>query len=97
MSFVVLPSFEVEAEHLDAFLEEARADATQSLATEPGCRQFDVIVDRQATPIRVLFYEVYDDRAAFERHLQTPHLARFRASLHLCRPGPVQHLERILP
>ena len=26
----------------------------------------------------VLFYEVYDSRAAFDAHLQTPHLARFR-------------------
>ena len=26
----------------------------------------------------MVFYEVYDSRAAFEAHLETPHLARFR-------------------
>ena len=33
---------------------------------------------RWKVPHQVLFYEVYDSRAAFEAHLQTPHLARFR-------------------
>ena len=68
MSFVVLPSFEVEEANLDAFLAAARADAAQSLANEAGCLQFDVFVDRAAHPTRVMFYEVYADRAAFDAH-----------------------------
>jgi quinol monooxygenase YgiN len=48
------------------------------VADEPGCRAFDVAV-RQDAPEIVVFYEVYDDRAAFDVHLKTPHLARFRA------------------
>ena len=32
----------------------------------------------EEAPLHVLFYEVYDSRAAFDAHLQTPHLARFR-------------------
>ncbi|SEO17307.1 putative quinol monooxygenase [Palleronia pelagia] len=97
MSYVVLPSFEVEDDKLDAFLAAARADATQSVATEPGCRQFDVCVDRSTSPARVTFYEVYDDRAAFDAHLETPHLAAFKESLHLCTEGPVYFLERVAP
>ena len=44
---------------------------------EPGCRQFDVTLDREQ-PNRVVLYEVYEDEAAFEVHLQMPHLATFR-------------------
>jgi quinol monooxygenase YgiN len=97
MSFVVLPSFEVEEANLDAFLAAARADAAQSLANEAGCLQFDVFVDRAAHPTRVMFFEVYADRAAFDAHLETPHLAAFRDSLHLCAEGPVQFFDRVAP
>ncbi|QLH17023.1 antibiotic biosynthesis monooxygenase (plasmid) [Paracoccus pantotrophus] len=97
MSYVVLPSFEVEEDDLQAFLTAARADAAASLANEPGCLQFDIAVDRTASPVRVIFYEVYADRAAFDRHLETPHLAAFRGSLHLCHEGPVQFFERAGP
>lgn len=97
MSFVVLPVFEVEEGNLDAFLEAARADASASLSSEPGCLQFDIAVDRSTSPVRVAFYEVYADRAAFDRHLETPHLEAFRASLHLCNEGPVQFFERVVP
>jgi quinol monooxygenase YgiN len=31
-----------------------------------------------------MFYEVYDDQAAFDAHLATPHLARFRAGFPDC-------------
>ncbi len=75
--FCVIPEFRVKPGCLDAFLALAREDARQSLATEPGCRRFDVTV-LEGAPGHVLFYEVYDDRAAFDAHLATPHLARFR-------------------
>jgi quinol monooxygenase YgiN len=76
-AFVVIPEFVVKPDCLDAFLALARDDASHSLADEPGCRQFDV-VQMEGAPCHVLFYEVYDSRAAFDAHLRTPHLARFR-------------------
>jgi quinol monooxygenase YgiN len=97
MSYVVLPQFDVTAENLEAFLEAARDDATNSVALEPGCHQFDVFVDRDATPVKVMFYEVYESRAAFEAHLETPHLARFRQALSLVSEGPVGFFERVAP
>ena len=33
---------------------------------------------RPETGNNVVFYEVYDDRQAFDDHLKTPHLDRFR-------------------
>ena len=97
MNYVVLPSFDVQEGNLEAFLTAARADAAASLADEPDCLQFDIAVDRAASPVCVVFYEVYTDRAAFERHLEMPHLAAFRDSLHLCSERPVQFLERVEP
>jgi quinol monooxygenase YgiN len=76
---VIVAEFEVRPEGLERFLELAKTDASQSVAKEPGCHQFDVTVDRAAN--RVLLYEVYDDQAAFDGHLQTPHLAAFRAGI----------------
>ena len=76
-AFVVIPEFVVKPDCIDAFLALAQDDASHSVADEPGCRQFDV-VQMEGAPHQVLFYEVYDSRAAFEAHLQTPHLARFR-------------------
>ncbi|CAM3414951.1 putative quinol monooxygenase [Paracoccus nototheniae] len=95
MSDEVLPSFEVGGGNLDAFLKAAEADATASLADEPGCLQFDITADRTSPPVRVIFTEVYTDRDAFDRHLETPHLAAFRDSQNLCTEGPVQFLDRV--
>lgn len=97
MSYVVVPSFSVLPGQLDAFLDAARADATRSVADEAGCLQFDVLVNRDATPVEVMFYEIYADRAAFEAHLKTPHLAAFRTALDLCEQGPVRIFERVVP
>lgn len=95
MTFVVIAEFNVIPGKLDTFIEAAADDARHSLADEPGCRQFDVVTvaedpdapDGARTSVAsdgartdVLFYEVYDDRAAFDAHLATPHLARFRAA-----------------
>jgi quinol monooxygenase YgiN len=78
--FVIIAEFEVKADRLEAFLDLARTDAMKSVANEPGCRQFDVTLDREQ-PNRVVLYEVYDDEAAFDAHLATPHLKAFRAGI----------------
>jgi quinol monooxygenase YgiN len=76
-AFVVVAEFEVRPDAIDAFLEAAIADASASVANEPGCRQFDVTRSSEQ-PNRVLLYEVYDSAAAFDAHLETPHLKTFR-------------------
>lgn len=75
--FVVVAEFEVKPDKVEAFLAAALDDAQHSVADEPGCRQFDVIRP-DGSDTAVIFYEVYDSRAAFDRHLETPHLTRFR-------------------
>jgi quinol monooxygenase YgiN len=76
-AFVIVAEFEVRPEAIDALLEAAVADASASVANEPGCRQFDVTRSSEQ-PNRVLLYEVYDSQAAFDAHLEMPHLKTFR-------------------
>ncbi|KQT61864.1 MULTISPECIES: putative quinol monooxygenase [unclassified Aureimonas] len=78
-SFVVVAEFRVKPESMEAFLGAASDDARHSIADEPGCRQFDVVA-MEGEANSVVFYEVYDDRAAFDRHLETLHLKRFQAA-----------------
>lgn len=78
-AFVVIAEFRVKPGRMDAFLEAAHDDARHSVAHERGCRQFDVVLVQGEDDV-VLFYEIYDDRDAFDHHLTTAHLKRFQAA-----------------
>lgn len=54
-----------------------RENAARSVADEPGCHRFDVC-ETEGPPGRFFLYELYEDRAAFDAHLATPHYAVFR-------------------
>lgn len=73
---VVFVRFEIEPGRRDEFLPMIEASAASSLADEPGCRRFDVVLPNDEPDV-VLLYEVYDDAASLTRHQQTPHYARF--------------------
>ncbi|MES2977393.1 MAG: putative quinol monooxygenase [Pseudomonadota bacterium] len=95
-TFVVIAEFMVKEGMLESFLAHAFDDSQNSLAQEPGCLQFDVL----RTPDHangVLFYEVYQSRQAFDEHLKTAHVDRFRAILaeHVQAERPVRTLERL--
>jgi quinol monooxygenase YgiN len=45
---------------------------------EPGCKQFDVLVD-PGDKTKVMLYEVYNDDKAFEAHQATPHFKKYLA------------------
>ncbi|MGI4956873.1 MAG: putative quinol monooxygenase [Janthinobacterium lividum] len=76
-AFVVIAEFRVKPGMVDAFVALARIDANGSVANETGCRSFETLVTEDDPELLVL-HEVYDDRAAFELHLQQPHYFTFR-------------------
>ena len=78
--YVVTVLFKVSAASADTFLARLHRQASDSLAVEPGCRRFDVCTDPDA-PQRVFLYEIYDDRAAFEAHLESDHFKAFDADV----------------
>lgn len=72
--FVLVVEFRIHAEAIAEFDAAIVENARASLATEPGCRQFDVCRD-PTDPALFFLYEVYDDEAAFQAHLRTAHFA----------------------
>jgi quinol monooxygenase YgiN len=78
-SHVVIAELAVSRERLGDFVALARSFASECLDREPGCRQFQV-VQLDTTPDHVLFFEVYDDIAAFNVHGASDHLVRFKAA-----------------
>ena len=69
--------FRIAAGQIDAFAQAIAENARLSL-DEPGCRQFDVCRD-PADPALFFLYELYDDQAAIEAHLQAAHFLRMNA------------------
>lgn len=51
------------------FLKVMREHARLTLAEEPGCQRFDVL-EPEGEDDRILLYELYVDRAAYETHRQ---------------------------
>ena len=71
--------FRIKPQHVEAFDVAIRANARASLDTEPGCRQFDVCRD-PADAALFFLYELYDDEAAIQAHLQSPHFLQMNAA-----------------
>lgn len=73
--YAVTVSFNLEKGRREDFLPLMVENARQSLL-EPACRQFDVCSDPEQ-PDTVFLYEIYDDLAGFETHLDTAHFKDF--------------------
>lgn len=78
--YAVTVTFTIAPDRMQDFLPLMLANAETSLADEPGCRQFDVCTDPDL-PDQLFLYEIYDDRAAFDAHLQSDHFRSFDAQV----------------
>jgi quinol monooxygenase YgiN len=93
--FVILVDFRIKPGQMAAFRRLIDENARVSVRDEKGCSRFDVCADRK-DPDRILLYEVYDDRAAFDLHLKTPHFATFNeASAPLVTDKTVSEYELV--
>jgi quinol monooxygenase YgiN len=69
----------VELDIVPAEYEKFKAAILENAAAsvkEPGCRQFDVLLE-DSDPHHVFLYEVYDDATALETHRATAHFKRY--------------------
>ena len=73
--YIIIASMKIKEGHKVAFVEALLEDAQASVKNEPGCHRFDVIQD-VGDPNLVWLYEAYTDEAAFQAHMQTPHLKK---------------------
>jgi len=95
--YVVTVEFELQPGKAGEFLPLMADNARESRTREPGCVQFDLCTD-PGRPDVVFLYEVYLDRAAFDRHLATPHFSRFdRAVRALVARKTVRTYQRVEP
>jgi quinol monooxygenase YgiN len=74
--YVIIVDFKLQPGKMSDFRKLMDANAIASCRYEPGCRRFDVLLPTAGTD-RILLYEIYDDRAAFEAHLKTAHFDVF--------------------
>ena len=77
MSFVLEVQIRIKPENVDRFMKQVLENA-QHARKEPGCKQFDVLVDPKDTT-QLMLYEVYVDEKAFEAHQQTAHFKKYAA------------------
>ena len=75
--FALVVQLKIKPENIDAFMQRLKENASAA-RKEPGCRQFDVLVDPK-DKTKAMLYEVYDDEKAFEAHQQTPHFKKYLA------------------
>lgn len=78
--YAVTVTFRLVAGGAEAFMPLMLDNARTTLTDEPGCLRFDVCTD-PALPNEVFLYEIYYDRAAFDRHLDTAHFQEFDAAV----------------
>ena len=84
MLFTVVVDFQLKPGARAQFRRLIDVNADASVRDEPGCLQFDVL-EPDGEGDRVLLYEIYTDKAAFEAHLRAPHYRTFAdASADLC-------------
>jgi autoinducer 2-degrading protein len=94
--FILVVNIRIKAENVERWMPLALENAREA-RKEPGCRQFEVLVDPKDRT-KIMLFEVYDDEAAFEAHQQTRHFKKYLAeAVPLLASRERQVLTRALP
>lgn len=78
--YVIVAEFKIKPDQVEAFGRLVVKQANDSLEREEACHQFDVC-QAEDDASKFLLYEVYSDKAAFERHRSLSHTAAFLATV----------------
>ena len=70
--YVVTVDFGTAPENFERFKQIMNENAKASVSEETGCREFNVY-EIATTPNHLFLFEVYDDEAAFQRHVASAH------------------------
>ena len=74
---MVTVDFGTAPENFDRFKQMMTENARASVANEPGCREFNVY-ENPDVPNHLFLFEVYDDEAAFQQHVNAAHYRHFK-------------------
>lgn len=84
-SIVRLSRIEVDPARLPEYLALVTECGRESMAKESGVYMM-YSMQEKARPERITILEIYADRAAYERHIQTPHFQKYkRTTLEMVR------------
>jgi 4-carboxymuconolactone decarboxylase len=92
---VRVAEIEVDPVHLEAYLGILKEEAATSIRVEPGVWViFPMVQKNQPSSIRLL--EIYANRSAYEKHLQTPHFKHYKtATAHMVKSLKLIDMEAI--
>ena len=99
--FAIMAIITILPQHTEAFFKAQEENGEASLRDEPGCMAFHVLRGTAHGSVwdpqtdkhdrnRMMVYEVFKDKAAFEAHLVAPHYAKFRDTVGDMHAAPVQ-------
>ena len=78
--FAIAVAFEIKPEWAKAFRQRVIQQVKDSVEKEPGCIQFDVLLD-ESNSNSFFLYETYLDASAFDDHKQTSHFLDFNETV----------------
>ncbi len=94
--FVVTVELRLKRDMLNAFMPLVLMQAEKSLSGEPGCLVFEVCIEHSDSEDIVFLYEAYQDEAAFNLHMETPHYLAFsETTSDLVAAKSVRRFDRI--
>jgi len=93
----LIVEFRIKPDFIEAFAVAIVDNARASRGAEPGCRQFDVCRDPADASLFFL-YELYDDDAAIQAHLESAHFLQMdQRTTGWVQSKVVRRLQRTAP
>jgi (4S)-4-hydroxy-5-phosphonooxypentane-2,3-dione isomerase len=77
-TYVNAVDLDIAPDGRDKFVEAIKENGAASVK-EPGCRQFDIMV-QASDPNHFFLYEIYDNEAAYKAHRETDHFKKYAAT-----------------
>lgn len=74
---VRLAKLTIDPEQLDAYKAALQEEIEASVALEPGVLTLYAVSEKER-PTHFTILEIYADRAAYEKHIKTPHFLKYK-------------------
>lgn len=77
-AYVSAVDLDIVPSQMEQFMAAIKEDAAATLQ-EPGCQEFDIMVQAD-NPSHIFLLEVYEDQAAFQAHRASEHYKKYKAA-----------------
>src|SRR3954470_17645305 len=76
MPYVRIAELEIDPARLDAYKASVKEEMEASVRVEPGVRAIYAVAEKD-NPVRLRFFEIYADEAAYRSHRETAHFKKY--------------------